>query len=98
MLSLLAKYLPKVLPILGAFQKGRATKAGDVISAAGVVVASLPHAGALFGVVTDANLIGSLHEVGFIIGAVGQLVASFGLGRKAADARANIAQVPADAQ
>lgn len=86
MLSLLAKLAPKLLPVLGRLGKGRATIAGDVAAVVGVAttVAS-PH------LVTDANIVAVLHEVGLAITALGGLISSFGLGRKAHEAHVDAA-------
>lgn len=66
-----------VLPLLGKVGKGKAT----VVGAAGVVAGALTR-GVAPHVLTDANLVGALHEVAGIVEALGTVVAAFGFGRK----------------
>lgn len=83
MLSLIAKYLPKLLPALGTLGKGKATKVGDIIATVSATVAA-GH------IVTADNVVQLTHEVGFVLSViftgVGTIISAFGFGRKAADA------------
>ena len=72
-----------VLPVLGRLGKGKATITGAVAVIAGATGKAIaPH------VLTDANLVGALHEVAGIVEALGTVVAAFGFGRKAGVAHA----------
>jgi predicted ATPase len=67
-----------VLPFLGKLGKGKATVAGTVTAlTAKAVMLVAPH------VITDQNIVQIILATAEVIKALGELVAAFGIGRKA---------------
>lgn len=82
--NLVKTILAPLTPILGTFLKGKLTGAGVVTTITGLATGFIaPH------IVTDQNLVPLLHEIGYIITALGGFVASFGHGRHVGDTTAS---------
>jgi len=85
MLGILGKVITlaakPLLPLLGTLGKGKATALGAVGATVGAVLAGAPQL--VGGVITDANVVQVLHEIGLVLIALFGMLGSFGIGRKA---------------
>lgn len=87
--NLVKTVLGPLTPILGTFLKGKLTGAGVVTTITGLATGLIaPH------IVTDQNLVPLFHEIGYIITAIGGVVASFGHGRYVGDTTASAPTTP----